>query len=51
MADWRRWRIVGGVLALLAITTTVGQLLKLYPDSGLNPRRCGVSISACGPGG
>ena len=37
MADWQTLALVGGVLALLAITTTVGQLLKLYPDSGLNP--------------
>jgi phosphatidate cytidylyltransferase len=37
MADWQTLALVGGVLALLAITTTVGQLLRLYPDSGLNP--------------
>jgi phosphatidate cytidylyltransferase len=37
MADWQTLALVGGVLALLAVATTVGQLLRLYPDSGLNP--------------
>jgi phosphatidate cytidylyltransferase len=37
MADWKTLSLVGGVLALLATATGVGQFLKLYPDTGLNP--------------
>ncbi len=37
MTDWKTLALVGGVLALLAMATGVGQFLKLYPDSGLNP--------------
>jgi phosphatidate cytidylyltransferase len=36
MADGKTLALVGGVLVLLAITTCVGQFLKLYPESGLN---------------
>ena len=37
MADGKTLALVGGVLVLLAAATGVGQFLKLYPDSGLNP--------------
>jgi phosphatidate cytidylyltransferase len=37
MADWKTLSLVGGVLALLATATGVGQFLKLYPDTGINP--------------
>jgi phosphatidate cytidylyltransferase len=37
MTDWKTLSLVGGVLALLATATGVGQFLKLYPDTGLNP--------------
>jgi phosphatidate cytidylyltransferase len=37
MADWKTLSLVGGVLGLLATATGVGQFLKLYPDTGLNP--------------
>ncbi len=37
MTDWKTLSLVGGVLALLAAATGIGQFLKLYPDSGLNP--------------
>jgi phosphatidate cytidylyltransferase len=37
MADWKTLSLVGGVLALLAMATGVGQFLKLYPDTGINP--------------
>ena len=36
MADGKTLALVGGVLALLAAATAVGQFLKLYPESGLN---------------
>ena len=37
MTDWKTLALVGGVLTLLAGATAVGQFLKLYPDTGLNP--------------
>lgn len=37
MGDLETLALVGGVLSLLAVATGVGQLLKLYPDSGLSP--------------
>src|SRR4051812_40662069 len=37
MADWKTLSLVGSVLAVLATATGVGQFLKLYPESGLNP--------------
>jgi phosphatidate cytidylyltransferase len=35
--DWRTLTLVGGVLAILATATTIGQRLKYAPDIGLNP--------------
>ncbi|MCE9544682.1 MAG: phosphatidate cytidylyltransferase [Planctomycetia bacterium] len=35
--DTKKWIFVGGVLVLLAGVTTVGQLLKRQPNTGLNP--------------
>lgn len=37
MHDIRTLSLVGGVLALLAAATTIGQRLKFQPDIGLNP--------------
>ncbi len=37
MADGKTLALVGGVLVLLAAATGIGQFLKLYPESGLNP--------------
>ncbi len=37
MTDWKTLALIGGVLALLATATGVGQILRLYPDTGLNP--------------
>ncbi|MBI3838942.1 MAG: phosphatidate cytidylyltransferase [Planctomycetia bacterium] len=37
MLDVKTLSLVGGVLALLAGATTIGQRLKLQPDIGLNP--------------
>lgn len=36
MVDWKTLGLVGGVLAVLAAATTIGQILKRQPDSGLN---------------
>jgi phosphatidate cytidylyltransferase len=36
MEDWKTLSLVGGVLLLLTIATIVGQLLKRFPDTGLN---------------
>src|SRR5271167_2369997 len=35
--DFKTLGLVGGVLAVLATATTVGQFLKRAPDTGLNP--------------
>ncbi len=35
--DVRTLSLVGGVLAILAAATTIGQRLKAQPDIGLNP--------------
>ncbi len=35
--DGPTWGMMGVVLGLLAVTTTIGQLLKRYPESGINP--------------
>ncbi len=35
--DFRTLGMVGGVLAVLATATTIGQVLKRQPDAGLNP--------------